>query len=65
MGRVQLVLECFTVNLFPQVLRELANVGAVNPIQKDVNILCLAKRYYSNEYGLTTESVGNMETLSV
>ena len=55
----------FTVNVFPWVLKELENAMAVQPIQKDVNILYLDKRYYSYEYGLTTESIAKMETLNV
>ncbi|MGC2656601.1 MAG: CRISPR-associated helicase Cas3' [Bryobacteraceae bacterium] len=53
----------YTVNVFPQVLKALAESGAVHPIQKDVGILCLDARNYSEEYGLVTEQVSGMELM--
>jgi CRISPR-associated endonuclease/helicase Cas3 len=55
----------FTVNVFPHVLRKLSEAEAVHPIQKDVEILYLDERYYSDEYGLATEAVSTMGTLDV
>jgi CRISPR-associated endonuclease/helicase Cas3 len=52
----------YTVNVFPHILEKLHNARALRPIQEDVNILYLDTRYYSLEFGLSTEPVGNMET---
>lgn len=51
----------YTVNVFPNVLKKLKDCGALHPIQEDVDILYLDARYYSQEFGLSTEPVGNME----
>ncbi|MEI7869260.1 MAG: CRISPR-associated helicase Cas3' [Candidatus Methylumidiphilus sp.] len=51
----------YTVNVFPHILEKLNNANALQPIQKDVDILYLDSRYYSPEFGLSTEPIGNME----
>ena len=55
----------FTVNVFPHTLEKLHKAHALQPIQKGVDILYVDTRYYSPEFGLTTEPVGNMETYCV
>lgn len=42
----------FTVNVFPNDLKELLDQGALRPIQKDIDILYLDTRYYYNDFGL-------------
>lgn len=52
----------YTVNVFPYILEKLQDAGAIHPIQDGVDILYLSdSRYYSQEFGLTTEPTGNME----
>ncbi|OGB00721.1 MAG: CRISPR-associated helicase/endonuclease Cas3 [Burkholderiales bacterium RIFCSPHIGHO2_12_FULL_61_11] len=55
----------YTVNVFPNVLEKLQRTGAVNAISESTRILCLNERYYSSDFGLATEPVGNMESLYV
>jgi CRISPR-associated endonuclease/helicase Cas3 len=55
----------FTVNVFPYVLKQLAEAGAVHTIQEKVGIFYLDERYYSDEYGLTTEAISTMGMLDV
>jgi CRISPR-associated endonuclease/helicase Cas3 len=55
----------YTVNVFPHILEKLLSVHALQPIQEGVDILYLDARYYSSEFGLSTEPVGNMETYCV
>lgn len=52
----------YTVNVFPHILEKLHSAHAIHSIQEDVDILYLDARYYSPEFGLSTEPVGNMET---
>ncbi|MBK7685182.1 MAG: CRISPR-associated helicase Cas3' [Rhodocyclaceae bacterium] len=54
----------YTVNVFPHQLKKLEEAGAVHGIQNDVPILHLDSRYYSREYGLSTEPVSLMENLT-
>jgi CRISPR-associated endonuclease/helicase Cas3 len=53
----------YTVNIFPNVLKELQQVGAIKPIGKDMRVLCLLESYYSFDFGLSLEPVGDMESL--
>lgn len=54
----------FTVNVFPNILEQLVNAGAVQEIQEGTGILFLADpRYYSLEFGLTDSPEGKMEVL--
>jgi CRISPR-associated endonuclease/helicase Cas3 len=55
----------YTVNVFPYILERLQEERAVHSIQKDINILYLDRAYYSNEFGLVTESLANAETYIV
>ena len=55
----------YTVNVFPHVLDKLKEAEAVRQIQKDVEILYLDSRYYSDEFGLSTGPVRLMEDLNV
>lgn len=55
----------YTVNVFPPVLDNLQRAGAVKAISESTRILCLNERYYSSDFGLATEPVGNMESLYV
>lgn len=55
----------FTVNVFPHVLDKLMKDGAVMEIKPDSRILTLDPRYYSPQFGLSTEPVSAMESLYV
>lgn len=53
----------FTVNVFPHVLGKLKKSGAVTEAKPDTRILTLDPRYYSLQFGLSTEPVSTMEAL--
>lgn len=59
------VAQQYTVNVFPHVLQNLKDAGAVHEIKPDTRILCLKHEYYSQRFGLVTEPVSFMETLNV
>jgi CRISPR-associated endonuclease/helicase Cas3 len=52
----------YTVSVFPHVLKKLTDEQAVHEVQEGAGILHLSKRYYSDEFGLTTAVVNEMET---
>ncbi len=51
----------FSVNVFPNVWNKLKNVEAIFPIQSGEEIFYLDERYYSEDFGLSTEPVGFLE----
>ena len=53
----------YTVNVFPNILDQLARAGALHEIKKDTRIRCLDERYYSEEFGIATEPVAKMGIL--
>lgn len=53
----------FTVNVFPRVLEKLKKAGALTEAKPETRILTLDPRYYSPQFGLSTEPVSTMETL--
>ena len=56
----------YTVNVFPHVLKKLQVARALHVVEEGkVRILCLSSRYYSPQFGLTTEPVSLMENLNV
>lgn len=55
----------FTVNVFPHVLEKLRRAGAVREAKPETRILTLDPRYYSPQFGLTTEPVSTMEAIYV
>lgn len=55
----------YTVNVFPYELEKLQTTHAVHSVQNDIGILHLLPSYYSSDFGLMTEPVNPMETLSV
>lgn len=55
----------FTVNVFPHVLEKLKKVGAVTEVKSEMRILTLDPRYYSPQFGISTEPVSMMEALCV
>jgi CRISPR-associated endonuclease/helicase Cas3 len=55
----------FTVNVFQHVLDKLSRAGAIHRIKEDVDILHLDERYYSNDYGLSTEPIAMMRMCNV
>jgi CRISPR-associated endonuclease/helicase Cas3 len=54
----------YSVNVFPSVMQKLKESGAVRPIQKGEEIYYLDGRYYSRDFGLSTEEIGPMEFLN-
>lgn len=52
-----------TVNVFPHVLEKLKKAGALKEAKPETRILTLDPRYYSPQFGLSTEPVSRMETL--
>ncbi len=53
----------YSVNVFPNVWKKLTEAGAVHPVQKGEEIYYLDKRYYSKEFGVSTEVVEDMDFL--
>ena len=53
----------FTVNVFPQVLEKLKKAGALAEAKPETRILTLDPRYYSPQFGLSTEPVSMMKPL--
>ena len=47
----------YSVNLFPNIFRKLQEQGAIYEIQPGEGIFYLDRRYYSDNFGLTTEPV--------
>jgi CRISPR-associated endonuclease/helicase Cas3 len=63
-GRVRRLLQeaqQYSVNVFPNVWRKLTENGAVIPV-RDGDFYYLEERYYSKEFGLSTEIVTGFET---
>jgi CRISPR-associated endonuclease/helicase Cas3 len=54
----------YSVNVFPDVLKRLQKLGAINEVQEGSGILYLDERYYSSEFGLSEKPVNDMEFLS-
>jgi CRISPR-associated endonuclease/helicase Cas3 len=52
----------FTVNVFPNVLRNLQQAGALYEAREGTGILCLRARYYNSEFGLNEKGTEEMET---
>ena len=56
----------YTVNVFPHVLQKLLTASALDVAEEGkLRILCLDSRYYSPQFGLSTEPVSLMEFLNV
>lgn len=56
----------YTVNVFPHVMETLQAAKALDVAEEGkLRILCLDSRYYSSQFGLTTEPVSLMEILNV
>ena len=53
----------YSVNVFPNVWKKLKDCNAVSPIQPGLDIYSLDERYYSDDFGLSTESVSTLSTL--
>ena len=53
----------YSVNLFDHQFEKLFNTGVIKEVQKNVGIYYLDKQYYSEEFGWSDESVGNMDVL--
>ncbi len=47
----------YTVNVFPGLLHNLSEIGALQEVQHDTGLLVLDERYYSEEFGLSEEAV--------
>jgi len=54
----------FSVNVFPNVWQTLKEKGALSPVQKGEEIFYLHERYYSDNFGLSTEEVNEMRFLN-
>ncbi len=55
----------FSVNVFPNVWKQLQNEGAVHEIQPDEGIFYLDEKYYSDEFGLSVKPCNKMSFLGV
>lgn len=51
--------QMFSVNVFPNIWRKLVDEGAVFETQKGEGIYYLSSDYYSEDFGLSTESIGS------
>lgn len=54
----------YSVNVFPNVMEKLKEAQAVSRVQQGKEIYYLDERYYSPDFGLSTEEVGPMEFLN-
>ncbi len=52
----------YSVNVFPNVWQELVKKRAVSPVQEGEAIFYLDERYYSKDFGVSTEVVAEMDT---
>lgn len=52
----------FSVNVFPNVWKQLQNEKAIHEIQPDEGIYYLDEKYYSDEFGLSDKPCNNMTT---
>lgn len=52
----------YSVNVFPNIWRQLQKAGAVRPVQEGEGIYYLDERYYSKGFGLSTDEVSKMDT---
>lgn len=55
----------YLVNVFPNVWEKLCEAKAVIPVQAEEDIFYLDEQYYSEEFGLSTELITNMEFMSI
>ncbi len=55
----------FTVNIFPNEFQKLLKLDALHEVQQGTEIYYLDKRYYSKDFGLSTEPVSEQELLYV
>ena len=53
----------FSVNVFPNVWRKLQDQNAVIEIHSGEGVYYIDERYYSQEFGLSTEPVGKTEVI--
>jgi CRISPR-associated endonuclease/helicase Cas3 len=53
----------YSVNVFPNTWRKLQDKNAIIEIHPDEGVFYLDERYYSNEFGLSTEPVGKAEAI--
>lgn len=51
----------YSVNVFPNIMEKLKETQAVRPVQQGEEIYYLDERYYSRDFGLSTEEVSPME----
>lgn len=55
----------YSVNVFPNIWKKLFDADAVHETQPGEGIYFLDEAYYSNEFGLSTEKVANMDVFNV
>lgn len=53
----------YSVNVFPNVRRKLVDQQAIHEIQEGEGIYYLDERYYSDDFGLSTEPLGGANTM--
>jgi len=51
----------YSVNVFPNVWKKLKEKGAVQAIQPNLGIYCLYERYYSEDFGVSTDKVATLQ----
>ena len=55
----------YSVNIFSHLFDELLQKKAIHEVQEGTGVFYLDKRYYTVEYGLSTEPAGEMDILTV
>ena len=55
----------YTVNVFPNVWQKLDSIGALHETSEGEGIFYLNEQYYSDEYGVSTEKVGELMSMSI
>ena len=58
-------IQQYSVNLFPQEFKKLKEMEALFPIQEGTEIYYLDRKYYSEEFGISLESIKKEEVLNV
>lgn len=53
----------YSVNVYENVFRELAENGMIKEVQDGTGVFCLDRQYYSKEFGLSRKIVNEMEIL--
>ena len=63
--RLHKTAQQYTVNIFPNVIKELVKAKAIREIQPGEGIYCLDERYYHKDFGVTLKPLSKQHLLNV